>query len=266
MTSYVRINFSSGLSFFLLRPYYSDFADRLIKDPVALTRYLKGSRSRAVIVSGEMTDAHFEKYIHLTGAGLIVYPPPEAQLQYHIERTYAAPPSTARTHVSYIANVMPNRKEYKVDGTRTPMNLLSRFTSDSASITVPSSFASSFPSSQVEECLKGVTLASPHHDKWPHYNYMGKGGLIFQLEFSRTMDAKSKSVSCLASNVKSWFLTSYSPWSMKRAKLTCMYIGENVHEDIVRKTISYTPVGACDFTIMNLAKNVHEYISRQLSI
>jgi hypothetical protein len=274
MTSYVRINFSSGLSFFLLRPYYSDFADRLIKDPVALTRDLKGSHSRAVIVSGEMTDAHFEKYIHLTGAGLIVYPPPEAQLQYHIERTYAAPPSTARTHVSYIANVMPNRKEYKVDGTRTPMNLLSRFTSDSASITVPLSFASSFPTSheanvvkkRVEECLKGVTLASPHHDKWPHYNYMGKGGLIFQLEFSRTMDAKSKSVSCLASNVKSWFLTSYSPWPMKRAKLTCMYIGENVHEDIVRKTILYTPVGACDITIMNLAQNVHEYISRHLSI
>ena len=104
------------------------------------------------------------------------------------------------------------------------------------------------------------------YDKWPRYNYMGKGGLIFQLEFSCTMDAKSKSFSCLPSNVKSWFLTSYSPWPMKRAKLTCMYIGENVHENIVRKTIIYTPVGACDFTIMNLAKNVHEYISRHLSI
>ncbi len=94
--------------------------DRLIKDPVALTGDLVGSHSRAVIVSvsGEMTDAHFEKYIHLTGAGLIIYPPPEAQLQYHIEITYAAPPSTALTHVSYIANVMRNRKEYKVDGTR----------------------------------------------------------------------------------------------------------------------------------------------------
>ncbi len=49
MTSYVRINFSSGLSFFLLRPYYSDFADRLIKDHVALTvisgwNYLWSSR------------------------------------------------------------------------------------------------------------------------------------------------------------------------------------------------------------------------------
>jgi hypothetical protein len=33
--------------------------------------------------------------------------------------------------------------------------------------------------------------------------------------------------------------------------------------DIVRETISYTPVGTCDFTIMNLATNVHEYISRQ---
>ena len=65
MTSYVRINFSSGLSFFLLRPYYSDFADRLIKDPVALTRDLVGSHSRVVIVRGEMTDAYFEKYIHL---------------------------------------------------------------------------------------------------------------------------------------------------------------------------------------------------------
>ena len=85
----------------------------------------------------------------------------------------------------------------------------------------------------------------------------GKGGLIFQLEFSRTMDAKSKSLSCLSSNVK-------SSWPMKRAKLTCMHIGENVHEDIVRKAMSYTPVGACDITIMNLAKNVHEYISRHL--
>jgi len=180
----------------------------------------------------------------------------------------------ALTHVSYIANMMSNRKEYKVDGTRTPMKLLSRFTSDSANINVPLSFASSFSSSheanvvkkRVEECLKGVTLASPHHDKWPHYNYMGNGGLFFQLEFSRTMDTKSKSFSCLPSNVKSWFLTSYSPWPMKRAKLTCMYIGENVHVNIVRKTISYTPVGECDFTIMNLATNVHEYISCQLSI
>ncbi len=89
--------------------------------------------------------------------------------------------------------------------------------------------------------------------------YLGKGGLIFQLEFSRTMDAKSKSEVCLPSNVKSWFLTSYSPWPMKCVKLMCMYIGEIVHDNIVRKTIFYTPVGACDFTIMNLAKNVHEY-------
>ncbi len=161
-----------------------------------------------------------------------------------------------------------------MDGTRTPMNLLSRFTSDSANINVPLSLASSFSTSheanvvkkRLEESLEGVTLASPHHDKWPHYNYTGKGGLIFQLEFSRTMDAKSKSFSCLSSNVKSWYLTSYSPWPMKRAKLTCMYIGENVHENIVRKTKSYTPVGTCDFTIMDLATNVHEYISCQLSI
>jgi len=215
MTSYVKINFSSGLSFFLLRPYYSDFADRLIKDPVALTGDLVGSHSRAVIVSGEMTNEHFEKYIYLTGSGLIVYPPPKAQFQYHIERTYAAPPSMAFTHVSCIAKVMSNRKEYKVDGIRTPMKLLSRFTSDSANINVPLSFASSFSSSheanlvkkRVEECLKGVTLPSPHLDKWPHYNTFGKGGLIFQLEFSRRMDAKSKSESCLPSNVKSFFLT-----------------------------------------------------------
>ena len=106
MTSYFKINFSSHLRFFLLRLYYSDFADRLIKDPVALTGDLIRSHSRAVIVSGEMTDAYFEKYIHLTGVGLIVYPPPEAQLQYHIERTYAAPPSTALTHVSHIANTL----------------------------------------------------------------------------------------------------------------------------------------------------------------
>ena len=115
----------------------------------------------------------------------------------------------------------------------------------------------------MEECLKGVTLPRSHLDKWPHYNTFGKGGLIFQLEFSRTKDAKFKSESCLLSNVKSFFLTSYSPWPMKRAKLTCMYIEGNVNIDIVRKTISYTPVGACDFTIMNLTTNVHEYISRQ---
>jgi len=78
MISYDKINFSSGLSFFLLRPYYSDFANRLIKDPVALTGDLVGSHSRAVIVSGEMTNEHFKKYIYLTGSGLIVYPPPKA--------------------------------------------------------------------------------------------------------------------------------------------------------------------------------------------
>ncbi len=246
----------------------------MIGDPKALTDNLLGSHSRAVIVSGEMTEDHYKNYIHLTGSGLIVYPPPEAQLQYHIERTYPTPPPTALTHVSYIAKVMPNRKVYKVDDTGTLMNLFSRFTSDSLSRNVPLSFASSFRSSheanvvrkRVEEYLKGVTLPSPHLDKWPHYNFFGKGGLIFQLEFSRTIDAKFKSESCLLSNVKSWFLTSYSPWPMKRAKLTCMYIEGNVNMDIVRETISYTPVGACDFTIMNLATNVHEYISCQLSI
>ncbi len=118
---------------------------------------------------------------------------------------------------------MPNRKEYKVDDTVTAMNLFSRFTSasDSASRNVPLLFASSFRSSheanvvkkRVEECLKGATLPSPHLDKWPHYNFFGKGGLIFQPEFSCSMDAKSKSESCLPSNVKSWFLTSYSPWA-----------------------------------------------------
>jgi hypothetical protein len=152
--------------------------------------------------------------------------------------------------------------------------ILSRFTSDSADIDVPLLFSSSFSSSheanlvkkRVEECLEGVTLPSPHLDKWPHYNTFGKGGLIFQLEFSCRMDAKSKSESCLPSNVKSFFLTSYSPWPMKRAKLTCMHIGEHVHVNIVRKTISYTPVGACDFTITNLATNAHEYISSRLSI
>jgi len=245
--------------------------ERLIGDPEALTEDLLGSHSRAVIVSGEMTNAHFEKYIHLTGSGLIVYPPPKAQFQYHIERTYPTPPPTALTHVSYIAKVMPNRKEYKVDGTNTPMNSFSRFTLDFASSNIPITFASSFHTSheanlvnkRVVECLKGTTLPSPHLDKWPHYNFFGKGGLIFQLEFSRRMDAKSKSESCIPSNVKSWFLTSYSPWPMKRAKLTCMYIEGNVNMDIVRETISYTPVGACDFTIMNLATNVHDYISRQ---
>jgi hypothetical protein len=216
ITSYVKNFFSSGLRFFLIHPYYRHFADRLIVDPEALTEDLLGRHSRAVIVSREMTNEHFEKYIYLTGSGLIVYPPPKAQFQYHIERTYTAPPPTALTYVSYIAKVMSNRKEYKVDGTSTSMKLLSRFTSDLANINVPLSFTSSFSSSHeanlvkktVEECLKGVTLPSPHLDKWPHYNTFGKGGLIFQLEFSRRMDAKSKSESCLPSNVKSFFLTS----------------------------------------------------------
>jgi hypothetical protein len=158
-----------------------------------------------------------------------------------------------------------------VDGTNTPMNLFSRFTSDLATSNVPFLFASSFRSSheanlvkkRVDECLKGATLPSPHLDKWPHYNFFGKGGLIFQLEFSRRMDAKSKSESCLLSNVKSWFLTSYSPWPMKRAKLTCMYIEDNVHGNIVRQKISYTPVGMCNLTIMNITTYVHEYITRQ---
>ena len=113
------------------------------------------------------------------------------------------------------------------------------------------------------ECLKGATLAGPHRDKWPHYNYFGKGGLIFQLEFSCIMDARSKSECCIPSNSKNWFLTSYSPWPMKRAKLTCMYIDDDVHENFVRHKISYTPVGVCNNTIWNIATNVHEYISRQ---
>jgi hypothetical protein len=183
----------------------------LILDPNALAKDLLGSCSRAVIVSREMTDEHFKSYIHLTGSGSIVYPPPDAQWPSQIERTYAAPPSTARTHVSYIAKLMSSRKHYKADGTVTPMNLLSRFTSPLAKINVPSSFASLFDSShesnlvkkRVAECLKGATLAGPHRYKWPHYNYFGKGGLIFQLEFSRIMDARSKSERCVPSNSKS---------------------------------------------------------------
>ena len=69
-------------------------------EPEALTEDLLGSHSRAAIVSGELTTEHYKNYIHLTGSGLIVYPPPEAHFQYHIERTYPAPPPTARTHVS----------------------------------------------------------------------------------------------------------------------------------------------------------------------
>jgi hypothetical protein len=103
--------------------------NRLITDPNALAKDLLGSHSRAVIVSREMTNEHFKNYIHLTGSGLIVYPPPDAQWQSQIERTYAAPPSTVHTHVSYIAKLMSSRKDYKADGTGTPMNLLSRFTS-----------------------------------------------------------------------------------------------------------------------------------------
>jgi hypothetical protein len=107
-----------------------------------------------------------------------------------------------------------------MDGTGTPMNLFCRFTSHSATINVPFSFASSFHTShegnlvkkRVEECLKVAMLASLHRDKWPRYNYLGKGGLIFKLEFSRRMDARSKSEKCIPSNFKSWFLTSYSPW------------------------------------------------------
>jgi len=144
ITSYVKNYFSSGLRFFLIHPYYRHFADRLIVDPEALTEDLLGRHSRAVIVSREMTNEHFEKYIYLTGSGLIVYPPPKAQFQYHIERTYTAPPPTALTYVSYIAKVMSNRKEYKVDGTSTSMKLLSRFTSDLANINVPLLLASSF--------------------------------------------------------------------------------------------------------------------------
>jgi hypothetical protein len=95
---------------------------------------------------------------------------------------------------------MSNRKLYKVDDTGTAMNLFSRFTSDSASRNVPLSFASSFRSSheanlvkkRVEECLKGATLPSPHLDKWPHYNFFGKGGLFSSLSSVVVWLAKSR--------------------------------------------------------------------------
>jgi hypothetical protein len=108
--------------FFLLHPYCKDFANRLITDPNALATDLLGSHSRAVIVCREMTNEHFKNYIHLTGSGLIVYPSPDAKWQYQIERTYAAPPPMACTHVSYIAILMFSRKDYKADGTGTPIN------------------------------------------------------------------------------------------------------------------------------------------------
>jgi hypothetical protein len=263
----VKIYFSSRLTFILLHPYSRDFANRLITDPNALTKDLR-RHSRAVIVSGEMSIEHIKNYIHLTGPGLIVYPPPDAQWHSKIEKTYAAPRPMALTHVSYIARVMPSRKAYKAEGTGTPMSLFSQYNSSLAEINVPSSFTSSFTTShegnvvkkRVEECLKGATLVSPHHDKWPHYNYFGTGGLIFQLEFSRIMDARATSERLVKSNSKYWFLTSYSPWPMKRAKLMCMYIDDNVNENFVRRKTSYTPVGACNRTIWNIATNVHKYI------
>ncbi len=95
--------------------------NRLITVPNALATVLLGSHSRAVIVSGEMTNVHFKNYIHLTVSGLIVYPPPDAQWQSQIKKTYAAPPPTAHTHVSYIAKLMSSRKDYKADVTGTPM-------------------------------------------------------------------------------------------------------------------------------------------------
>ncbi len=218
-----------------------------------------------------MTNNHIKNYIHLTGSGLIVYPPPDAQWQSQIVKKYAPPHDEAHTHVSYIAKLKSSRKDYKADTTGTAMNLFSRFTSPLAKINVPSSFASSFKTShegnlvkkRVAECLEGAKLAGPHCDKWPHYNYFGKGGLIFQLEFSRIMDARATSECLVKSNSKYWFLTSYSPWPMKRAKLTSMYIEDDVHENFVRRKTSYTPVGACNHTICNIATNVHEYISRQ---
>ncbi len=218
-----------------------------------------------------MTNKHIKNYIHLTGSGLIVYPPPDAQRQSQIKKNYATPDHEAHTHVSYIAKLKSSRKDYMADGTGTPMNLLSRFTSPLAKINIPSSFASSFTSShegnlvkkRVAECLKDATLAGPHRDKWPHNNYFGEGGLIFQLEFSRIKDARATSERLVSSNSKYWLLTSYSPWPIKRAKLTCMYIDDNVHENFVRCKISYTPVGECNNTIWNIATNVHEYISRQ---
>jgi hypothetical protein len=69
ITSYVKIYFSSGLRFFLLHSYYRVFTERLIADPQALTEDLIGSHSRAVIVSREMTNEHFVKYIHLLDWG-----------------------------------------------------------------------------------------------------------------------------------------------------------------------------------------------------
>jgi hypothetical protein len=158
----------------------------LITDPNALAEDLL-SHSRAVIVSGEMTNEHIKNYIHLTGSGLIVYPPPDAQWQSQIEKNYAPPHDEAHTHVSYIAKLKSSRKDYMADTTGTPMNLFSQYTSPLAKINVPSSFTSSFTSShegnfvkkRVAECLEGATLAGPHRDKWPHYNYFGKGGLIF---------------------------------------------------------------------------------------
>jgi len=218
-----------------------------------------------------MTNDRIMNYMHLTGSGLIVYPPPIAQWQSQIEKKFVEPHVDARTHVSYIAKVNPNRKGYKANTNVTQLDLLSRFTSPLEKSNFPSSFTSSFRSSheanqvkkRVAECLEGTELVGPHRDKWPHHNYFGKGGLIFQLEFSRISDARAKSECLVQSNSKHWFLTSYSPWPMKRAKLTCMYIEDDVHENLVRRKTSYTPVGACNKTIWNIASSVYEYISHQ---
>jgi hypothetical protein len=74
------------------------------------------SQSRAVIVSGEMSFDHMKNYIYVTGSGLIVYPPPDAQWHSQIEKIHAAPDPMALTHVSIIAKVMASRKAYKRGG------------------------------------------------------------------------------------------------------------------------------------------------------
>jgi hypothetical protein len=238
---------------FLLHPYCSDFVEKLLNSPDELAQDIISDGSTAVIVSKEIGPDHILRYTHLTGAGLIVYPPPNAQWHYMIGKTYDTPVIKAPAHVSFIARVMPHRKAYSMKGLVTQIKLLSRSTFPYHETVFPNSFTSEFSSSHeanfdnklVEQCLEGVQLLGPHCEKWPHYNNSGKGGLIFQLDFLRKTAGKTvgKPVgleSCTLQNSKDWFLTSYSPWPMKRAKLTCMYIqsepivGQPEVEEIVK--------------------------------
>ena len=243
--------------------HHSTFKQRLLHNPDKLATYLLDNNISTVVIGGTMEVKHFQHYIHLTGAGIAMYPPPDTQWHFAINRTFYQPQfqSNEIAKVSYTGNIPSAKKAYGCDKgmLKTTFEVLSRHTeldgttyfhTYAAGVKKTSNREGEHVKAKLDNFVANhVTINGPHRDKWKHFYGHGKGGLIYILEFDRKIEKKKDgwlNVGITDGNEHTWFLTSYKPWPMNRPRF------------------SYSPnEPSCDCIIKKIATSVRQYISNQ---